>query len=167
MVIRRRDDRAFFRPFGAWSCLLFLPTACAVGCILALLRSWGGLGGLARWCRRVLCVWFRRAYGTRFRVGAFPSAEALGYFRASLWDDLLRRLRGLRVLRGGWRFLEIVCWYCRLSRCGFAFCFLLFQDLAASFPALPEVWVAFHYWLGLAGCDCWEFVFGTCGSGFR
>jgi hypothetical protein len=38
-----------FRPFGADSCNgLFLPTACAVGCILAPLRGWGVVARSAR-----------------------------------------------------------------------------------------------------------------------
>jgi len=32
--------RLFFRPFGACSFLLVVPTACAVGCILSPLRGW-------------------------------------------------------------------------------------------------------------------------------
>src|SRR5579872_1807891 len=78
-----------------------------MGCILSLLRNWACGGWFARGRLR-LCLWFRRAYGTRFRGGSFPSAEALGYFRASLWDAWLRRWR---VLCTRLRF-EIVCWDC-------------------------------------------------------
>jgi len=62
-----------FRPFGAGYLSTFLPTACAVGCVLSLLRSWG-FGG----------SWLRLG-GVAWRIHSIPVTDV------TVWDGLIRR----------------------------------------------------------------------------